>query len=415
MQAFENHKQWNAVKEVCQRLKSSGYKALLAGGCVRDYLMNREPNDFDIATSATPDQVEALYPNAVMVGKAFGVSILPYDGFQIEVATFREDLEYTDGRRPEGVRFSSPEADAKRRDFAVNALFYDFESGKIVDYVGGEGDIKKKIIRTVGDPDQRFTEDKLRLLRAVRFAAQLEFEIAQPTLEAIVRLAPDIHAVSRERIRDEIVKLLKVKARNKGLELLLATGLFQQLFPLLAPQVFEDKTTWLKNFENDASRDPIVALSLFFSQGYRGELNEKEFRDKQLKELRLDNKQIEAILFTLRNVERLLNPEAVRLGELVLLLAHPEAMHALSYASIFDSENKRPTERELKLSEIARLHLGAGRKKPEPLLTGEVAIDLGLKPGARIGELLKEAYLLQLEKKLSTTSDAKIWLKAQLQ
>ncbi|MES2964533.1 MAG: CCA tRNA nucleotidyltransferase, partial [Bdellovibrionota bacterium] len=150
---------------MCRTLRSAGFTALLAGGCVRDMLMSREPNDFDVATDATPDQVETLFPRAVAVGKAFGVIVLPQDGFDIEVATFREDLEYKDGRRPEGVKFSSPELDAKRRDFTVNALFLEPESGKISDFVGGQNDLTARILRTVGEPDRRFTEDKLRLLR----------------------------------------------------------------------------------------------------------------------------------------------------------------------------------------------------------------------------------------------------------
>jgi tRNA nucleotidyltransferase (CCA-adding enzyme) len=414
MQAFENHRQWNAVKEVCRRLKESGHVTLLAGGCVRDFLMNRDPNDFDIATSATPDQVEALYPNAVMVGKAFGVSILPFNGFQIEVATFREDLEYKDGRRPEGVRFSSPEEDSKRRDFTVNALFYDIDNDKVVDYVGGEADIKKKIIRTVGDPQERFTEDKLRLLRAVRFAAQLEFEIAPETLSAVTRLAPEVHSVSRERVRDEVVKLLRAKERDVGLRLMLATGLFQELFPNLAPVVLRTEAQWLKRFSFDSHRDRTVSLALFFSPAFTIEANEKDFRERHLKDLRLDNKQIEAIVFAIKNSKYFLNPETIRLGELILLLAHVDALCARQYASVLAREAVT-TDPEIRLKEISLKYLGTEFMKPSAFLSGESAKELGLKPGARMGELLKEAYLLQLEKKLIDPDQAKAWLKAQLQ
>ena len=218
---LEEHSQWNAVKEVCSRLRDAGFEALLAGGCVRDLIMHREPNDFDVATDATPDQIESLFPKCLLVGKAFGVIILPFDGFQIEVATFREDLQYKDGRRPEGVKFSTPKADAQRRDFTINALFYDPIKREIIDFIDGQADIKAKILRTVGDPNHRFDEDKLRLLRAIRFAAQLDFRIEDGTLRAVETHAKDVSVVSHERIRDELIKLLKSPNRNIGLELLL--------------------------------------------------------------------------------------------------------------------------------------------------------------------------------------------------
>ena len=164
---------------MCAALHGAGFQALLAGGSVRDLLMKRAPHDFDIATDATPDEVASLFPQALTVGRQFGVTILPFqvgdEAFQIEVATFREDLEYKDGRRPEGVKFSTAKADAQRRDFTVNALFMDPLTGVISDFVDGQKDIRSRILRTVGVPHERFNEDKLRLLRAVRFSAQLDF------------------------------------------------------------------------------------------------------------------------------------------------------------------------------------------------------------------------------------------------
>ncbi|HEX4923157.1 MAG TPA: CCA tRNA nucleotidyltransferase, partial [Bdellovibrionales bacterium] len=174
---FSSHPHWPAVETVCGTLARSGYEAWLAGGCVRDALLGRVPQDFDVATSAAPEQVEALFERAVAVGKAFGVIILPFEGFQIEVATFRKDGLYVDGRRPASVTFSSPREDAARRDFTVNALYYDVVNKRVVDYVNGERDLAAHVIRTVGSPHDRLSEDSLRLMRAVRFSAQLGFEI----------------------------------------------------------------------------------------------------------------------------------------------------------------------------------------------------------------------------------------------
>ncbi len=416
MRAFENHIQWPHVKEATRRLKEAGFEALLAGGCVRDLLMNREPNDFDIATDATPDQVEALFPRSLAVGKAFGVIILPHEGFQLEIATFREDLEYKDGRRPEGVRFSTAEADSKRRDFTVNALFYDIDSDRIIDYVGGEADIKKKTLRTVGDADKRFDEDKLRILRAVRFAAQLDFDIHPGTLEAILRRAPEVSVVSRERIRDELSKLLKTRSRLKGLGLLLSSGLVGVLFPELAEEIFKRETKWLDSFHIESIHVPTeltVSLALFVMPA-ASKLGDRGLREFLTKSLKLDNKQADAIVFSIKNLPSFLNPSQMRRGELALLLSKPEAKTALRVASVVarldDSSISKETDREAYLAGLKAEIMPTG-ELPAPFLNGESAKVAGLKPGPTMGRLLNESYLLQLEGKLRTAEEALEWLK----
>ncbi|HEX7576790.1 MAG TPA: CCA tRNA nucleotidyltransferase, partial [Verrucomicrobiae bacterium] len=192
------------AKEIAQRLNAAGFQAFWVGGCVRDFLLGREPQDFDIATDAKPEQVEKLFRKTIPVGKKFGVVIVVEGKQQFQVATFRAEADYQDGRRPEKVVFASAEADALRRDFTVNGLFYDPLTEKIHDWVGGEKDLRAKIIRTIGSPEERFAEDHLRLLRAVRFAAQLDFEIEPETFAAIQSLAPKIKLISAERIRDEL-------------------------------------------------------------------------------------------------------------------------------------------------------------------------------------------------------------------
>jgi tRNA nucleotidyltransferase/poly(A) polymerase len=425
MQAFENHIQWSAVKDVCRRLKESGYQVLLAGGCVRDLLMNRTPNDFDVATNATPDQVEELFPKAVTVGKAFGVTILPFEGFQVEVTTFRQDLGSKDGRRPEGVKFSTPEEDAKRRDFTVNALFLDPDTKQVTDFVGGQKDIEDKVIRTVGDPNKRFDEDKLRILRAVRFAAQLDFEIATDTFEAVIDRACEVQIVSRERIRDEMTKLFKAHSMLRGLELLLSSGLLAPAFPALAPHVFASETLWLKRFEvltclcGMKAPDPVAAFALFFMPAHES-LGEKEFRDSCLKDLRLDNKLIESVAFVLKSQEALLRPESQRLGRLVQLLARPEGVAAELVASVLERDGAalkglaERTERENRLSEIRKERLSSSGSAPEPYLSGADAKTEGVAAGPEMGKLLGEAYLLQLEGQLDSREAAIKWLKGQV-
>jgi poly(A) polymerase len=193
--------------EIVRRLQAAGFSAFWVGGCVRDFLLGREPQDYDVATSARPEQVEKLFKRTIAVGRKFGVMVVVENSRQFQVATYRAEGDYRDGRHPEQVTFGDAEADAQRRDFTVNGLFYDPMAEKLHDWVGGEKDLRAKIIRTIGVPDERFAEDHLRLLRAVRFAAQLGFAIEPQTLAAVRTLAPKIELISAERIRDELIKL----------------------------------------------------------------------------------------------------------------------------------------------------------------------------------------------------------------
>jgi poly(A) polymerase len=409
---FENHEQWNAVKEVCLRLSGAGYQALLAGGCVRDLIMGREPNDFDVASSATPDQVEALYPNAVTVGKAFGVTILPFKDFQVEVATFREDLAYKDGRRPEGVKFSDAKADAQRRDFTVNALFMNPLTNEIVDYVGGRKDIDRKLLRTVGEPNHRFDEDKLRLLRAVRFSAQLDFEIEQATLEAIVERAGEVEVVSRERVRDELLKLLRTPGRLTGLTGLLTTGLLSGAFPDSAPFILEEETNWLKRFEAlDGRASDSVLLSLFLIPVFK-RTGETDFRDRHLKALKLDSALNLEIVYLLKNLEVALEPSKSRRGSLAETLIDPKGAHLLEFANVIEeSETEKRVEknREPLIEEI----LATAKKNANAFLNGADLKANGFEAGPKMGEVLHEAKLLQFEGALASREAALQWLKTQ--
>ena len=223
------------ANSICGALRSKGFQALLVGGCVRDLLLHREPADYDVATDALPEQVLELFPESVGVGAQFGVVLVPRDGLKVEIATFRSDIGYSDGRHPDRVVYSrSPEEDVKRRDFTVNGLLMRHDTGDVLDYVGGRADIDAGIVRAIGDPGRRFAEDKLRMLRAVRFAARFGYRVEARTFKAIRQHAGEIVQVSAERIRDELSKLLTEGAARRGFELLRETGLLQPILPEVA-------------------------------------------------------------------------------------------------------------------------------------------------------------------------------------
>src|SRR6267142_3079650 len=210
----------SAARNIVRRLRDAGHEALFAGGCVRDSLMGKAPHDFDIATSARPEQVQALFPRTVPVGVQFGVILVVEHGTEYQVATFRSDGAYLDGRHPQSVTFTAAEGDARRRDFTINGLFYDPVEERVLDFVGGRKDLETRTLRAIGNPADRFAEDKLRLLRGVRFGTTLGFEIEAATWDAIRAGAPAIRDVSAERIRDELVKIFSSPHRVRGFDLL---------------------------------------------------------------------------------------------------------------------------------------------------------------------------------------------------
>jgi poly(A) polymerase len=242
------------ANSVCETLQRNGYQALLVGGCVRDILLHREPADYDITTGATPDQVMRIFPESLGVGAKFGVVLVPRDGHKVEVATFRSDISYSDGRHPDQVVYAStPEEDVQRRDFTINGLLMRHDTAEVLDFVGGQKDLEAHTIRAIGDPDRRFTEDKLRMLRAVRFAARFGYTIEPATFWAIRKHAPEIRVVSAERIREELTKLLTEGAARSGFGLLDETGLLQEILPEMAamkgvlqpPQYHPEGDVWV--------------------------------------------------------------------------------------------------------------------------------------------------------------------------
>jgi poly(A) polymerase len=242
------------AESVCRTLRSAGHQAYFVGGCVRDILLGREPADFDVSTDATPDRVQKIFPHSLAVGAQFGVIIVMQNSEQVEVATFRSDVGYSDGRHPDCVVFAaSPQEDVKRRDFTINGLLLDPETGEVRDFVGGRDDLRVGVVRAIGDAEQRFREDKLRMIRAVRFAARLGYAIEPETFRAIGKVAPQVGQVSYERIRDELTKLLTEGAARRGFELLDQSGLLNQVLPEISrmkgveqpPQFHPEGDVWI--------------------------------------------------------------------------------------------------------------------------------------------------------------------------
>src|SRR6185437_12045780 len=224
------------AEEICGKLRAAGRQAYLVGGCVRDILLGREPEDYDVATDAEPAEIQRLFPNNLAIGAQFGVIVVMQDSVQVEVATFLSDVGYSDGRHPDRVVYSkSPQEDAQRRDFTINALLLDPQNNReVLDFIGGRSDLREGIVRAIGDPARRFSEDKLRMMRAVRFAARFGYTIEPATLAAIEELAPEIRRVSAERVRDELTKILTEGAARRGFELLDQSRLLPEVLPEIA-------------------------------------------------------------------------------------------------------------------------------------------------------------------------------------
>ncbi len=222
---------FRAAADIVGRLKMAGFEAFLVGGCVRDFIRGCKPGDYDVATSARPDDVRGIFPRTIPVGEKFGIILVVENGRTFEVATFRTEEGYDDGRRPSRVSFATAEEDVRRRDFTINGLLMDPQTGEVIDYVNGCGDIEKRLLRTIGDPEKRFSEDRLRMLRAVRFAASLDFAMDDNTFFAISKNAAAIVGISAERVREELSSILTGGGARRGMELLAASGLLQEALP----------------------------------------------------------------------------------------------------------------------------------------------------------------------------------------
>jgi poly(A) polymerase len=427
---------------VVQRLQDAGFAAFWVGGCVRDFLLGREPQDFDIATDARPAQVEKLFSKTIPVGKKFGVVVVIENGRQFQVATFRAEADYRDGRRPEKIVFADARADAERRDFTVNGLFLDPGTQIIHDWVGGQKDLRAKIIRTIGVPGDRFDEDYLRLLRAVRFAAQLDFAIEPATFSAIQARAASIKRISAERVRDELLKLFMPPHASRGLWLLRESGMLAEVLPELAAtidcaqspdfhpegSVFNHIALMLQKLPGGAGVPLVwsvllhdIAKPVTASQDegtgkihfYGHEQVGAAMAEKILQGLRFPKKMLDPIVTCVKNHMQFKDVKQMRqatLRRLLLRETFPLELELHRLDCLGSSGNLEHYEFLVEQSAA----LASQPAIRPPLLSGDDLIRLGMKPGKALGAMLAEVREKQLADELKSAREARVWVKKKL-
>jgi tRNA nucleotidyltransferase/poly(A) polymerase len=429
------------AERVCRVLREAGYQAYFVGGCVRDILLEREPADYDVATNATPDRVQQLFPHSLAVGAQFGVIVVTEnsasgDSLQVEVATFRSDIGYSDGRHPDRVVYAkTPREDVKRRDFTINALLLDPDTSEILDFVGGRDDLRAGVIRAIGNAEDRFREDKLRMVRAVRFAARFRYTIEEATFAAIVKLAPEIHQVSAERIRDELTKLLTEGEARRGFELLDETRLLPELLPEIArmkgveqpPQFHPEGDVWIHTLlmiqKLEPNCSPTVAWGVLLHDvgkpptfkppsgpGDRIRFDEHAEMGTRMAEeicrrLRFSNEdtaQIAALVANHMRFKDVLQMKPATLKRFVRLDRFDEHMelHRLdclsSHSNLDNYEFMRRFLAETPPEQV----------RPPRILTGDDLVRLGYRPGPTFKAILEAVEEAQLNGTLQTREDA---------
>jgi tRNA nucleotidyltransferase/poly(A) polymerase len=381
---------------IVQRLQRAGHVAYFAGGCVRDQLMQRDPKDYDVATDALPQEVLRLFPRSQKVGVAFGVVLVKEKQRQVEVATFRSDGVYSDGRHPDSVQFTTAQEDAKRRDFTCNGLFYDPVADTVHDFVNGRADIEARIIRAIGDPHQRFAEDHLRMLRAVRFAARLEFTIEPTTRTAIEEMQSRIELISRERIGEEIRMMLEHPTREVATELLAGfPRLFAEVFGFAAPA----DVAW--PVLSGLPQHTIRAVALVAILLDTGHADLKSAAQTLRTRLMLSNDELEEILFLVEKLPVLEKWEDRPKHTLKRIMADPR-WHSLEALYRADPEN---ADQLLAFAERTTTLAEEG-VAPAPLITGDILIKLGATPGPSFRRWLDLLYDRQLDGELRALEEA---------
>ncbi len=424
----------DAAVSVVARLQRHGHLAYFAGGCVRDALLGQPPKDYDVVTAATPEQVQSLFARTVPVGAQFGVVRVLERPYEFEVATFRADGKYLDGRRPQSVTFSSPEEDAQRRDFTINGMFLDPIADRVIDHVGGREDLARGIVRAIGNPEERFREDRLRLLRAVRFAASLGFAIEAATWQALRTHSAELKAVSAERIRDELNKILADPQRVRGLDLLEASGLLRAVLPEVAdlqgcaqpPQFHPEGDVYIHTRQMlgllppDAPRllvwavllhdigkpptqtlDPAEGRIRFNGHDRVG----AEMTARVFARLRFSNEETAAVVEAVRHHMAFKDVREMRPAKLRRFLARPNLPLELELHRI-DCAGSHGDLENYEFLVGKRAELAAEPLIPPPLVTGHDLIALGLRPGPEFRRLLEAAQTAQLEGEIRTRDEA---------
>lgn len=380
--------------DVVRRLREAGHVALWAGGCVRDLLIGTIPDDYDVATDAVPKVVMKLFPRTVPVGISFGVVRVlgPRAAGEIEVATFRSDGEYRDGRRPESVVYGTPREDAVRRDFTINGMFLDPIADEVIDYVGGREDLERGIVRAIGDPRERFTEDKLRLLRAARFTARFGFALDPGTRAAVEEMAPQVTQVAAERIAQELKKMLAHPSRAFGLGLCRDVGLLAAIFPAL------DRVDGALAHLPDSCPFPVALAAFLRPLG-------PPAAESTCRDLKLSNDECERVAWILGRLPDISRIEDAPASARKPLLSHPGAGDLLLLAraaSLADGEGLAAVE----FAERYRTEEPEGPLDPPPLLKGADLIKLGHRPGPRFAEILARLRQAQLDGIANTPEEA---------
>jgi tRNA nucleotidyltransferase/poly(A) polymerase len=404
MEDLKLHPEYKIVEKVIRHLKKSGFRALLAGGSVRDGLLGHQPKDFDVVTDAKPEQVEALFEKTLAIGKQFGIIAVIEDGISIEVATFRKDMEYRDGRHPEKIEFGTHQDDAERRDFTINALYYDIETKEIFDLVGGQKDLKAKIIRAVGDPFERFKEDKLRMLRAIRFVAQLNFSIEPATYSAIQKQAGEISLISKERVHEEFSKMLSSDYVEPALILLFESGLAAILFGSIAQSLEMAKSSILKIYR-EMNRNQIYFEKIWWPLFIMPFLEQKLKIDEietWLKNNRASTQSIRENVVVLKIISIILDEES--LGKKLVALKGIE-LEILKVVEFVRPLVEMTLKQKLAIfTDEFKSRLVDG-KLPEPLISAQDLISNGVSPGPKIKELLQSAYIQQVENRVASPDE----------
>ncbi len=441
-----------AAIEIVRTLRERGHQAYLVGGCVRDLLLGREPTDYDVSTDATPDQVMHIFPRTYAVGAQFGVVLVPHksagvDGAPepneeptaehpkvIEVATFRSDGIYTDGRHPDAVRYSSdPREDVKRRDFTINGLMLDpLDHDRVLDFVGGQQDLQRRLIRTIGEAEHRFSEDKLRMLRAVRFAARFEYEIDTGTFAAIRQLAPQIHQVSQERVRDELTKMLIEGHARRAFELLDETGLLHEVLPEIEkmkgveqpPQFHPEGDVWVHTLLLLSMLEPGVSKTLAWGALLHDVGKPPTFRvapdrirfdghvevgvrmaEEICRRFRMSNDEMEQIMALVENHMRFGNVEEMKDSTFKRFIRLPKFEEHLELHRI-DSLSSHAILDLYHFTKEKMAKLPPEEVRPKPLVSGHDLIAAGYRPGPGFKEMLSAVEDAQLEGRIRDKEEA---------
>ena len=429
-----------SARAIVQRLHDAGHVALFAGGCVRDRLMGVEPHDYDVATDARPGQVQALFRRTVAVGAHFGVIVVLDGSYEFQVATFRNDGQYIDGRHPANVSFSTPEQDAERRDFTVNGLFFDPLADRLIDYVGGQRDLDARVLRAIGNPYDRFREDRLRMMRAARFATTLGFDIDGPTWRAVCENAPHIREVSAERIREELMKILLSPRRVRGFDLLDESGLLREILPEIEalkgceqpPQfhpegdVFKHTRIMMELLPAQVS-GPLVLSVLFHDIGKPGTFAVDpdgrirfsghdrlgaEMTERAMLRLRFSRAEIDATVEAVANHMVFKDVQQMRVAKLKRFLARPHMDDELELHRV-DCTSSHGMLDNYEFLKARREEFASEPLIPPPLITGRDLIALGMKPSPRFSEILEAVESRQLEKTLTTRDESLAFVRAE--